>query len=73
MSYVTYAPKGSMRTNCIHLHRKCHHLKFNEMQVIEFHKYDGVKVVKCTDFSKRNTNEKTNKSSARQHDSKASY
>jgi hypothetical protein len=53
MINVTYAPKGSMCTNCINLYRKCNHLKFDKMRVIETHKADGVKVVKCTDFTKK--------------------
>lgn len=53
MNNTTYAPKGGMCANCIHINRKCNHLNFSEMRVIEVVKDIGAKVVKCTDFTKK--------------------
>ena len=45
-----YIPKGGMCAVCKHVYKKCNHLDFKSMPVIE--KKLSVKVVKCTEFDR---------------------
>lgn len=50
----SHIPRGFMCCGCEHKHRKCNHLDFTKMRVIGVYKDDGVKEVKCTDYSPEN-------------------
>lgn len=48
-----YAPKGGMCVKCAHSKRKCDHLEFHNMKVIERCKVSLVKIVKCSEFERK--------------------
>ncbi|CTQ58898.1 hypothetical protein LA5095_02713 [Roseibium album] len=47
-----FQPKGGLCANCIFATRCCAHLDFASMPVIKIYP-DGVKAVKCSEYSKR--------------------
>ena len=48
-----FAPKGGMCMNCIFINRKCDHLSFSKMMVIEKCKSSLIKIVKCDEFKNK--------------------
>ena len=56
MTDPLFIPKGLMCCVCEHAHRKCNHLDFTKMPVIQKHK-DGYKEVKCIEFERREEDE----------------
>lgn len=48
---ITHIPNGEMCIGCVHALRKCNHLDFTAMQVID-KKDKQYPVVKCTDYKK---------------------
>jgi hypothetical protein len=45
-----FAPKGGMCVKCVHRERRCGHLPFHKMKVIEHCKVSNFKIVKCDDY-----------------------
>lgn len=57
MSKIEHQPKGSMCANCEHVLRSCDHLDFKSMPTIsQKPSRNGVVIVKCTGWQKRDKN-----------------
>ena len=53
MSRDNFAPKGGMCVNCIYSRRRCDHLPFYKMKVVDRCKVSLIRIVACNDYVKR--------------------